>query len=138
MEHFDCWNDLEKLGIHYLTGEACGLNLRALCDLTETGKATVEAFFRCQLPNDGWNNGKASVMLPRSIFSDLAAFAHVHQTGNPVFVAKDGEVFGMEGDDPADYFRKVEKYHGPGRWVGKSNHPGTGVDNQHAMSGRTV
>ena len=148
MRHYDSWNDLEQLGINYLTGEACGLMMRVLCDVNETGRKTVEAFFRCKLgDNSNWNGqvdgepAVASVMLPRSIFAELAAFAHVEQTGCPARIEiRNGEargVIGMEPHNDAKRFEDVEVYY-PGRWVGKSNHPGTGIDNQHAFSGRVT
>ena len=38
MKTVNCWNDLEPYGIVLLTGEACGLCYRLLCDLTEQGR----------------------------------------------------------------------------------------------------
>lgn len=144
MEHYDNWHDLEKLGINMLTGEACGLSMRLLCDVNQIGRETVDAFFRCCLGDDSnWNsmvNGQpavASVMLTRSIFTDLAAFAHIFQTGRGVRICDNGEVLGLTGEEDADYLARVERCY-PGRWVGKTSHPGTGIDNSHAMSGRTA
>lgn len=144
MKHFDSWRDLETLGINYLTSEPCGLAMRLLCDVNQKGKETIETFFRCQLvEGSNWNskvNGEpavASVMLPRGIFNELAAFAWIHQTNNPVRMPDKRGVIGMEADDTADYFKRVEKCYS-GRWINKSNHPGTGIDNQHVMSGRVV
>ena len=36
------WQQLSEYGIVILTGEACGLAYRYLCDLTEQGKKIVE------------------------------------------------------------------------------------------------
>jgi hypothetical protein len=146
MQQYDSWTDLERRGIGYLTGEACGLSMRLLCDVNERGRKTVETFLRCKLVDDSnWNTtvdgepAVASVMLPCSIFVELAAFAHVEQTGFPVRIisqnGRDEEAIGMEeGDDQAMYNRVETVY--PGRWVSKSTHPGTGIDNRHAMSSR--
>lgn len=35
------WDDLAEFGIVPLTGEACGLMYRILCDLTDRGKRIV-------------------------------------------------------------------------------------------------
>ena len=34
MKSINCWNDLEPFGLIVLTGEACGLSYRLLCDVT--------------------------------------------------------------------------------------------------------
>ena len=38
MKSIRCWDDLSKHGIIPLTGEACGLSYRILCDVTATGQ----------------------------------------------------------------------------------------------------
>ena len=136
MEHYQSWRDLEKLGINYLTGESCGLSMRLLCDVNEIGRKTIETFLRCKLiDGSNWNtrvNGEpavASVMLTRSVFKDLAAFAYLEQTGKPVRLT-DNEVMGLTGNEDEDYIRQVEQVY-DGRWIGMTNHPGTGIDNAH-------
>lgn len=42
------WNDLRPYGIDLLTGEACGMMYRYLCDVTEQGKKAVEKLVRCR------------------------------------------------------------------------------------------
>lgn len=83
MKAIRSWRDLEDFGIDALTGEACGYAMRLLCDVTESGKALIESFFggRIELtPGGNWNRGSdddphvGSVLLPRSILRDLAAF----------------------------------------------------------------
>jgi hypothetical protein len=75
---------MPKFGINVLTGEACGLGMRLLCDLTEKGKLLIEEFFGGCLTlqaGSNWNSNVgdepavASVMLPHSIWLELAAFA---------------------------------------------------------------
>ena len=73
-------NDLEEYGIHRLTGEACGIGLRILCDLDPNGVAMLQEFLSIDLGdrNNSWNHqGKAgwkSIMLPYSIFADLMVY----------------------------------------------------------------
>lgn len=42
MKTIHSWDDLSKYGIVPLTGEACGLMYRILCDVTARGKRLVE------------------------------------------------------------------------------------------------
>ena len=42
MKSIRCWDDLSTHGIIPLTGEACGLSYRILCDVTARGKKTLE------------------------------------------------------------------------------------------------
>jgi len=59
MKKVSCWNDLVPYGIDPLTGEACGLMWRILCDVTTQGKKTLEKCFgipSLNLPGN-WNRG---------------------------------------------------------------------------------
>lgn len=73
------WQDLAQFGIQPLTGESCALGLRSLCDVTEKGKDLLTAFFGGNInfvEGTNWNSGaNYSVMLPYSIFQDLAVYA---------------------------------------------------------------
>ena len=63
MKSVHCWNDLEKFGVVLLTGEACGLSYRLLCDVTARGKKTLERPW-------GWPNlgfTKAGTVVPWKI-----------------------------------------------------------------------
>jgi hypothetical protein len=42
MKSIRCWDDLSRYGILPLTGEACGLSYRLLCDVTAAGKRIIE------------------------------------------------------------------------------------------------
>ncbi len=75
---------LPTLGINPLTGEACALAMRVLCDLNEDGAALLREYLG--LPStaklaDNWNstvNDKpavASIMLERHAFASLMRFA---------------------------------------------------------------
>jgi hypothetical protein len=173
MKSYQSGDDLRELGINLLTGEACGLGMRVLCDLDEDGIKLWEAFTRSKADTEGWNDGKASVMIPHSMFQDLWIFGQVMNGTKVVFLG--GHVHsnqwteteytvGYNGDEPI-----IEKSKHPvkdwkptafaiddeermqtirdsikagfffvSRFYKKSDHPGTGLDNQHAMSGRTV
>ena len=74
-DHFVSWRDLERFGIKSLTGEACGIGIRMLCDLTEDGKKLVESFLRVECNAHNWNSGAvASVMLPYGILKELTVY----------------------------------------------------------------
>jgi hypothetical protein len=188
MKCFRCGDDLKDVGIDLLTGEACGLAMRVLCNLNEEGVKLWETFTRstCDTKN-AWNDGHASVMIPHSMFRDLWIFGQVMKGVRYVFIG--GYVFGKEwvtkeytvgygqwytsdrsgGSmcDPDEPIKETTRVPGenwqPEAWAvetdedmqklreamasgyfyirrtfTKSTHPGTGLDNRHAMSGRTV
>jgi hypothetical protein len=180
MKSYQSGDDLRELGINLLTGEACGLAMRILCDLNEDGIKLWETFTRSKADTEGWNDGKASVMIPNSMFRDLWIFGQVMKGTRYVFIG--GYVFGKDWtethydlenwvdnprsggsyDDgkgityrhPVDTWKPSamatnddeswahvqkaieEGYFYINRVYAKSSHPGTGLDNQHAMSGR--
>lgn len=77
------WNDMHRFGIGILTGEACGLGMRLLCDLSEKGKRLLEEFLGgCASFTEGsnWNSNVdnepavASALLAYSSWRELAAF----------------------------------------------------------------
>jgi hypothetical protein len=137
----ESWYDLEAFGIIPLTGEACGLMMRLLCDVTEGGRKIVERFLGGTVaikPGSHWNGGSkddphvGSVLLPRGIFTDLAAFTLCVTGTGTVASCKDGTV--MECDGPLD--GDEENIYRIARYYRRSTDPGTGDRNRHAMSGR--
>ena len=59
MHRINCWDDMHQFGIELLTGEACGLSYRLLCDVTQRGKLTIQKALGVEnlgLP-DNWNRG---------------------------------------------------------------------------------
>lgn len=74
-EH-EFWAYLREQGIIPLTGEACGLGMRQLCDVTEAGVALLDRFFGgVQLTSANCNSGAArSIMLPRQTLAELVTF----------------------------------------------------------------
>ena len=89
MQLIQNWMDLERFGVRLLTGEACAISARGLCDLSEDGAKLLKRFLalpegceleRCQNPG-----AVASIMLPYSIHADFAAFACI-EAGAPMAV----------------------------------------------------
>lgn len=171
MESYRCPDDLKSVGIQVLTGEACGLSMRILCDLNEDGIKLWETFTRSKCVADPWNDGKASVMIPTSMFQDLWIFGQVMKGMDMVFLGgyvhsdqwetTEFTVGYHEDDSPImesyrhpnkswiptafaankedDHVKRYifdEDHFFVSRWFKKSEHPGTGLDNQHMMSGR--
>jgi hypothetical protein len=134
------WNDLKNFGIDCLTGEACGLSMRLLCDLTERGQRIVEKLFDVKIqPPEAWNNGDpphvGCVMLPLEMFMPLAIFSLLEVGCKEVF--RDGDVlFGIEQDDTEEYLALFHKGHPHLRRYAYSGTAGS--RNVHVMSGRTI
>ena len=145
------WEDMKKFGIQILTGEACGIGMRILCDLNEDGKKVMEDFLggRVAFDKDGsWNNtvnGKpavASVMLTVDLLTELAAFCllsngfdvvAVHVVGCQQTTALGLQTEGKYGLD--DFMKALGLERGNGFRTYQAM--GTrGTRNQHVMSGR--
>lgn len=98
------WHDLSEFGIHCLTGEACGIGMRLLCDLTHGGAKLVREFlglpYDCPLM-ENWNSGAvASMMLSHGAFVDLAAFCLLSAGKcKMAFHIKNEGVWGAESDE---------------------------------------
>lgn len=168
MKSFDNTHQLEEFGIDCLTGEACGVGLRVLADVTEEGRTLLREFFRMDVASAPWNGGVGSVMLPYSCLEDLWVFANVR--AGKAWVFKGGYL--REGDletcsyetghgetvsyeVPKSHWRAVafvcdtdedvanvqmlvdEKFFYVKNTYRKSTCEGTGLDNEHRMSGRT-
>jgi len=79
----NCADDLKQVGFECLTGEACGLSMRLLYDVTQQGKESLERFLdvaKIEL-KPAWNGGDAvgSVMLTNDTIIPLGAFCLLHQ-----------------------------------------------------------
>ena len=185
MESYRSADDLRDLGIFLLTGEACGIGMRVLCDLNDEGIRIWESFTRSNVViGSNWNSkGKASVMIPRSMFRELWIFGQLMRGMRYVFDG--GYAFrkdwtetrypiaewitsersgGMVYDEDHEYvikhpvkswqstsmatndddeFNRLKEAAEEGyfyfeRTYARSTQPGTGLDNTHAMSGRTL
>src|SRR3954447_21287348 len=104
------WKDLEPYGFIPLTGEACGLMYRILCDLTEPGASVFRKCFglaRSSALGEAWNRGTAekphvaSVMLCQESLVPLGIFALLENGCTEVYVLN-GNVIGLEAGDPPD------------------------------------
>ena len=62
------WRDLERYGIDALTGEACGLMYRLLCDLTAMGREIIRHWLGTPELSlyAPWNSGTKEVWLLKS------------------------------------------------------------------------
>lgn len=143
MKSINCWNDLERFGIVPLTGEACGLSYRLLCDVTAQGKKILEKCFgtpNLNLP-ERWNRGSEAephvgcIMLTHEMLQPLAVFALLESGCTGVYLVKDS-VHGMEATDPPDLIDQVKRWSNV-EYARRFAYAGTAGDrNVHVMSGR--
>lgn len=140
------FDDLRPYGITPLTGEACGLGMRVLCDLTPAGEKILTDFLGGNVSfkkGSNWNSGAvSSVMLPYSILKELGAFVLLTRYEYAITEAKiekdrfaiDG-VVGCDGERFEEYRKlcgdKLRFYRRAGTAAG-------GLRNEHVMSGRVV
>jgi hypothetical protein len=144
MKAIHCWNDLSSHGIVPLTGEACGLAYRMLCDVTAKGKRILEkamgvAEIRLQ---ESWNRGSdndphvGSVMLAFDVLPFFAVFALLESGCSEVWLTKGNGVVGMERSDTPEQVASFKRYHEKDL-VRRFAYGGTAGDrNVHVMSGR--
>ncbi len=146
MKAIRCWDDLSAHGIIPLTGEACGLAYRLLCDVTARGKKTLEkALGIAQLgPHENWNHGNAddphvgSVMLAPDLLPFIGVFALLEAGCREVWLTKGHTVIGIEADDSAEEVESFQRFHA-NNLVRRFGYAGTcGDRNQHMMTGRVV
>jgi hypothetical protein len=145
MKSVNAWNDLEPFGIIPLTGEACGLSYRLLCDVTARGKKVLEKCFgtpNLNLP-EGWNRGSEEnphvgcIMLTREMLQPLAVFALLEAGCKEVYLVNDS-VHGMEEADPPTLIEDVKRW-SKVDYARRLAYAGTAGDrNVHVMSGRVV
>lgn len=187
MNYSECYEGCESLrqfGIRYLTGEACGIGMRGLFDLTKNGVEILTDFFGAVAFRENWNSGDkdnphvASALIPYSCLEDLYIFAAIrwgrkyvfrgdYCMGNDwtesVYENYPTQIEGGKILHPPTRLRHPVKEWKPRVWAfdddelytrltsheergsfyiartyKKSNHPGTGLNNQHAFSGRVA
>ena len=82
MQKITCWDELRAYGVDMLTGEACGLSYRLLCDVSERGKHIIQiALGIANLDlHDSWNRGDPK---EPHIGSYLVAFIMWRGPGSP-------------------------------------------------------
>jgi hypothetical protein len=101
MKTISSWPDLRPYGIDILTGEACGLMYRILCDVNENGKKVIEKVFDVELKMpENWNSGAVgSIMLPYEMFVPFAIFALLESGCKEVWSNEHACMGVEEGDD---------------------------------------
>src|SRR4051812_12611687 len=139
------WKDLEPYGIIPLTGEACGLMYRILCDVTEPGASVFRKCFglaRNSALGEAWNRGSAeaphvgSVMLSQESLVPLGIFALLENGCTEAYLLN-GNVIGLEADDPRDTLGMICLAY-KAECSRRFSYGGTAGDrNVHQMSGRT-
>jgi hypothetical protein len=144
MKSIRTWDDLSAHGIIPLTGEACGLSYRILCDVTARGKKIIEkALDVAQLRlQENWNHGSGddahvgSIMLAPELLPFIGVFALLEAGCREVWFTKTRQVLGIEADDEPDRVVAMQRYCGE-EMVRRFAYAGTAGDrNQHVMSGR--
>lgn len=137
------WRDLDEFGIDLLTGEACGLCYRFLCDVTSNGMHVIEMCFggveiRFTEP---WNDGAkddphiGSIRVLPEMFVPLGAFALL-EFGCPEVWQVAESLVGFETCDSDEHRRIYESIYGPNR-KRIFRYAGTAGDrNVHQMTGR--
>jgi hypothetical protein len=144
MKSIHSWDDLSPYGILPLTGEACGLMYRILCDVTARGKKTLEkalAVSELRL-EENWNHGSdadphvGSVMLAREVLPFVGVFALLEDGCVEVWLTKGNGLVGIEGTDKDQDVERFKRFHADDL-VRRFAYAGTAGDrNQHLMSGR--
>lgn len=142
MKTIDKWSDLEAFGIVPLTGEACALGYRMLCDLTQNGKRIVEKCLSVEIQSENWNHGSdddphvASVMLPPAMLVPLGIFTLLESGCSEVWLYKKGGPLGIEPSDTPEIIEVCRKM-APEAFVRSFAYRGPFQDrNRHQMSGR--
>jgi hypothetical protein len=146
MKSIRCWDDLTALGIVPLTGEACGLSYRILCDVTARGKKTLEkALSVAQIGlHENWNHGSdddphvGSLMLAPDLLPFIGVFALLEAGCREVWLTKGSTVIGVEAEDEPDEAEAFQRIHASDL-ARRFSYAGTAGDrNQHMMTGRVV
>ena len=146
MKTVNSFQDLTAYGIEPLTGEACGLSYRLLCDVTESGRKVLEKALG--IPNlplpPQWNRGTeadphiGSVMLSPEFLIPLAVFALLESGCTEVWLVREGGVIGIEPSDSPDMIDANRRLVGE-RFLRSLRYRGTAEDrNVHVMSGRIL
>ena len=150
MKSYEYRRSLREAGIIILTGEACGVSMRVLCDVTENGKALLCEFWGVGEVRfaDNWNSSQeatGSVMLTRQNLTELLCF-HVLRKQDVVMLNEDsGDITGfsqMEFQEWRERFVNMESedifstvFPRVRIWM-RSGTAACGLRNRHEMTGR--
>ena len=146
MQKINCWDDMRKYGVDLLTGEACGLSYRLLCDVTQKGKQTIQKALGVANLGlaDNWNRGDphdpniGSIMVVPELFIPLAIFSLLEHGCREVFQTKSGGLVGIESADGPERVEAIKRLYAD-NFVRRYAYAGTAGDrNRHEMTGRTV
>ena len=142
------WDDLGPFGVEALTGEACGLSYRVLCDVTGNGKRIIEKALG--IPNlslpENWNRGDPAdphigcVMAAPELLVPLGVFALLENGCCEVWRTKSGSLLGLESAEDFERVEALQRHHAANDdFVQRYAYVGTAGDrNRHAMTGRTM
>ena len=114
------WEDMERYGVFALTGEACTLSMRLLCDVDSNGRQLLTKFLGGNVtldPGSNWNSSKgacSSIMLPHGILCELGAFALHVVDGFKVVVRL--EQNGVLGVDVPALQKQIATWETPCEW----------------------
>jgi len=138
-------SDLQAFGINPLTGEACAFSMRLLCDVNEAGKTLLQEYWGVptlllaapmnsqvdDLPSIG------SVMLARSCWRDLAAFAAFRKGAVGYVQREDGTLVALFSDSLLERYVQIgaDVVRNP---APTSPAPRVGTRNVHQMTGRVL
>ena len=146
MKTVSCFADLIAYGIDPLTGEACGLSYRILCDVTENGRNVLRKAFGIPHMNlsPSWNRGTdaaphvGSILLALEMLVPLAVFSLLESGCTEAWLVHEGGVIGIEPKDSPEMIEANRRLVGE-RLLRTLAYRGTAGDrNVHVMSGRIV
>ena len=146
MKTISSWSDLRAYGIDVLTGEACGLMYRLLCDVTASGGKLIEktlSINRIEFAPP-WNGGApddphvGSILVPPEWRQALGVFALLEFGCREVWLSQNGALLGIEPSDSPEMIER-SKQMCPEALVRTFAYQGTAGDrNLHVMSGRVM
>ncbi|MHA2085212.1 MAG: hypothetical protein ACXABD_15760 [Candidatus Thorarchaeota archaeon] len=141
-------DEFKELGIDWLTGEACGVSMRILCDVNIDGLELLREFFGGAVPqHPGMNRGVNSIMLTRNTMRDLMIFAMLRNGADAVVEVEvtygheprtEYRVFHGTNDqliETMDFYRSKD-WAEIGRLYTRSGTAHDGLANRHEFSGR--
>lgn len=145
------WEALAGFGIKPLTGEACALSLRHLCDVSEDGKALLSEYLgipglELAAPMNSSVGGQPSVgslMLPlRAMFSALMQFAAFRAGALAIFTNAVGYSLAVYDEETLaryqDFIKGREGYELLRNPLCGAQQPHQGTRNIHAFTGRLM
>jgi len=141
IDAYDQTAELERLGIDILTGEACGLSMRLLCDLSLAGADLLTEFLGGCVPQaPAWNGPHKSAMLSRSVLAELLTYALCTRAGYAVVLrCNDNQRNGWLCFATQGHYTDWRAEHLAWDYVRRYSAEGTasgGARNEHVFSGR--